>query len=156
MVVGDLFSQVCHSFSQLQRNYAHIFAGNVQVTPVYLGAPGDVAIPIVVSDEVKKSWKAWATACQKSGTPAIVQLNHPGRQSPPGAGTKSFRAKNLAPSAVKMDFGPSYLDRAISTVGFGTPKAMNSQEIDEAVGLWVHGAKLAEEAGFKGVEIHGA
>jgi 2,4-dienoyl-CoA reductase-like NADH-dependent reductase (Old Yellow Enzyme family) len=38
----------------------------------------------------------------------------------------------------------------------GTPKAMTIEEIDQVVGDWVRGAKVAKEAGFAGCQLHGA
>src|ERR1700749_2907646 len=77
----------------LQSFNANSEPGNVQVTDVYLGSPNDIAISSKASDRssqaVQLAWKSWATACQRQGTPAIVQLCHPGRQSPAGAGNRS-------------------------------------------------------------------
>ena len=133
-------------------------SGNVQVSNLYLGITGDVAIPSASSNspKTKEAWKAWASASQKNGTPAVVQLNHPGRQSPAGAGSRGFWTKNIAPSAVKLVFGPGWIERMIAAVGFGTPRAMVPAEIEGVINMFVDGAKVSEEAGFKGVQIHAA
>jgi len=132
-------------------------AGNVQVSNLYLGVPGDVAILAPSkSPNTKDAWKAWATASQKNGTPTLVQLNHPGRQSPLGSGSRSPWAKNIAPSAVKLVFGPRWIDKVMAAVAFGTPRAMTSVEIEGVINMFVDGAKISEEAGFKGVELHAA
>jgi len=102
------------------------------------------------------AWTSWAEACNSGSTPAIVQINHPGRQSPLGAGTRGYCEKSLAPSAVKMNFGDGIVPRVISTLVFGTPREMNISEIKEAINGFVSTAKLAASAGFAGVEIHAA
>lgn len=138
-------------------------SGNVQVSDVYLGAPNDVAISSKVSDQsskaVQEAWKRWATTCQQHGTPTVVQLCHPGRQSPLGAGNRTFFTKTIAPSAVKMVFGPSFIERLAVSWVFGTPREMTIEEISGeggVVGQFVAAAKQSFEAGFKGVELHGA
>lgn len=101
-------------------------------------------------------WTAWATAAQASGTPTIVQLNHPGRQSHPFSGTRSFFSKNIAPSALPLEFPGSCVDRLAGKIILGTPKAMTVAEIDTLVDQFTLAAKLSKAAGFKGVQIHAA
>jgi 2,4-dienoyl-CoA reductase-like NADH-dependent reductase (Old Yellow Enzyme family) len=98
--------------------------GNVQVFQMYLGSLQDVAIPVPTENtpELQKTWRNWATAIQSGGTPALLQLCHPGRQSPPGAGKRSFLTKNLAPSAVALNMGSSFIARIATCVMFGTPR----------------------------------
>jgi 2,4-dienoyl-CoA reductase-like NADH-dependent reductase (Old Yellow Enzyme family) len=132
--------------------------GNVQVDTKYLGEATDIAVSGVAEDQAKTlaAWKTWSAACQKNGTPTVVQLNHPGRQSPIFAGTKGFLEKNLAPSAVPLDFGPSLISRAIRSLVFGTPKEMTVDDIQNVITQFGNSAKLAAESGFRGVEIHAA
>ncbi len=122
-----------------------------------------MAISSKVSDQsseaVQKAWKSWAAACQQQGTPTIVQLCHPGRQSPLGAGNRSFFTKTIAPSAVKMVFGPSLIERLAVAWVFGTPREMTVEEISGEGGVvdqFVAAAKQSFDAGFKGVELPGA
>ena len=102
------------------------------------------------------AWKAWAHACTSEGTPAIVQINHPGRQSPIGAGNRSLLAQNIAPSAIPMNFGPGVLPCLLNSVIFGTPKEMTVPDIQDVVERFAESARLSAEAGFSGVQIHAA
>ncbi|KAF4625672.1 hypothetical protein G7Y89_g12493 [Cudoniella acicularis] len=138
------------------REWAEGGWGNVMVSQIYLGGPADVQIPTKPSERLQEIWKAWAETCQRQGTPTLVQLCHPGRQSPPGAGQRSFFSKTIAPSAVKLDFGHGLLTRAMALVLFGTPREMTLSDINEAIEQFVAGAKQSHVAGFKGVELHGA
>lgn len=132
-------------------------AGNVQVSNFYLGAPTDISIPSPSTFPVtKEAWRNWASASQENGTPTLVQLNHPGRQSPYGAGPRSLWTKNIAPSAVKLNFGPRWIDKLIVALGYGTPRAMTAIEVEDVVSQFTEGAKMSEEAGFKGVQLHAA
>jgi len=93
---------------------------------------------------------------QCDGTPGIVQLNHPGRQSPLGSGTKGFFEKNIAPSAVGMNVGDAFIARAAAAILFGTPRAMTEAEISHVVERFAATAKFLCDVGFKGIEIHAA
>lgn len=111
------------------------------------------------SPETKEAWKTWAATCQRSGTPTIVQLCHPGRQSPAGISNRSFFAKTVAPSPVALNFGPSILERLVTSLLFGTPHEMTVEEISGEGGVvdqFVEAARQSFEAGFKGIELHGA
>lgn len=140
-----------------------VMTGNVQVSEAYLGSPGDVAIPSTASADplpaVQKIWKEWADTTQAFGTAGIVQLCHPGRQSPAGAGKRGFFEKALAPSAVPLNLGSNLIAKAAASLIFGTPKSMTVEDIvglEGAIQQFVAAAKQSYEAGFKGIELHGA
>jgi 2,4-dienoyl-CoA reductase-like NADH-dependent reductase (Old Yellow Enzyme family) len=133
-------------------------SGNVQVDVKYLGEMRDTAVSDVAGGRAKTmtAWKKWSAACQKNGTPTIVQLNHPGRQSPIFAGSKSLFEKNIAPSAIPLDFGPSLISRGIRSLVFGSPREMTADDINRVIDQFGNSAQLAADSGFKGVEIHAA
>ncbi|TKA50510.1 hypothetical protein B0A55_11920, partial [Friedmanniomyces simplex] len=101
-------------------------------------------------------WKEWARIAQKEGTPCIVQLAHPGRMSPAGAGIRPKEMRALCPSEVPVQLGDTWLDKLALEKVLGTPKAMTVEDIDEVVGMFVRGAVVAREAGFAGCQLHGA
>lgn len=107
-------------------------------------------------EKILEAYKAYAGICRRNGTPAIMQINHPGRQSPLGAGKKSYMAKNIAPSAVQLHMGDDIISKIITTVVFGTPKEMSVADIEDVVQRFAKTARIAAEAGFDGVEIHAA
>ncbi|KAI0127398.1 NADH:flavin oxidoreductase/NADH oxidase [Xylariales sp. AK1849] len=134
-----------------------IITGNVEVDMRYLGGPSDNAFNDSVSyEKMLEAWKAWAMACSRYDTPTIVQINHPGRQSPLGAGKRGFFEKSLAPSAVPIYFGDGLIPRILSSVVFGTPREMTAEDIQHVVGRFADTARLSADAGFAGVEIHAA
>jgi 2,4-dienoyl-CoA reductase-like NADH-dependent reductase (Old Yellow Enzyme family) len=134
-----------------------IILGNVQVTEICLGSSGNVAITGSRANTVaiQTAWRNWAIATQEEGIPALVQLCHPGRQSPIGAGTRSLVAKNIAPSPVAMNIESGCLARVTTNVMFGTPREMTHAEVIEMIQQFIDGARHAYLAGFKGVELHG-
>lgn len=138
-----------------QGGWGMILTGNVQVNTTHLGGPADTAVNAHVPESrLLETWRAWAQAC--GSTPAVMQLNHPGRQSPYGAGTRGFFEKTVAPSAVPLRLGDGVLPSLVSRLVFGTPREMTVGEIRDTVAEFARAAALAAEAGFAGVEVHAA
>lgn len=133
------------------------------VSDTHMGNARDVAISsdasVQASKELQETWKNWADTSQRHGTPTVVQLCHPGRQSPVGAGSRGFFEKTIAPSAIKLDFGPRIIDKLAVSIAFGTPREMTVDEISGDGGLvdqFVGAAKQCFDSGFKGVQLHAA
>lgn len=114
--------------------------GNVMVCQDALGEPGNVVIDHGVSTA---GLSAWAAAAKVHQGHCYVQLNHPGRQAP-----AMLNPETIAPSAVPFE-GPLRKN-------FRTPRAMTTADIERVVHAFAHAAKTCEEAGFDGVQIHGA
>ncbi|KAM3426706.1 hypothetical protein NHJ13734_009305 [Beauveria thailandica] len=136
-------------------NWGMILTGNVHVDAAYLATPDDNAVSDGISrHRLVSAWAAWAAAANERGTPAIMQINHPGRQSTLGSGTRSYLAKTIGPSAVPVNLGSGIIARASSALVFGTPRAMSEEDIDNVVERFATAATLAHEAGFAGVQVH--
>jgi 2,4-dienoyl-CoA reductase-like NADH-dependent reductase (Old Yellow Enzyme family) len=73
----------------------------------HCGGPGDLVVETEPKDRPVNAWKRYAKACKAaSGTcsPALVQINHPGRQSPVVSRNKrGFWEKTIAPSAIALN-----------------------------------------------------
>lgn len=137
--------------------YGLIITGQVQIDGRFLSVQGDVVVHGRSLHEPHFSkWKEWARVAQENGTPCIVQLAHPGRMSPAGAGERPPDMRTLCPSEVPVKLGVGWLDKVALDAMLGTPKAMSLQEIDAVVAGWTRGAIVAREAGFAGCQIHGA
>jgi 2,4-dienoyl-CoA reductase-like NADH-dependent reductase (Old Yellow Enzyme family) len=85
----------------------------------------------------------WAKAGTKNGTHLWMQLNHPGKQSP-----RTLSKKPVAPSALPLSGNLKKF--------FNEPRALSVEEIQELITRFGNGAKVAQMAGFTGVQIHGA
>ncbi|KAJ5791306.1 uncharacterized protein N7518_008317 [Penicillium psychrosexuale] len=138
-----------------------ILTGNVQVDVNHMGSPFDPALHSEYKDSETNSslvaqWKKYADTCQKHGTPAIVQICHPGRQSFRLAGHRGIFAQTLAPSAVPMKVGESYFEKLIGCLVWTQPKEMTTQDIERVIRQFVDTARLMADAGFSGIELHGA
>ena len=113
---------------------------------------GYARIPGVYSLAQVEGWKLVTKAVHDKGGKIFLQLMHTGRIShslnmEPGAEIQ-------APSAVAAS-GEIYTDQS-GMVTQPIPKAMSHDEIKKTVIEYVHAAKNAIEAGFDGVELHGA
>lgn len=113
---------------------------------------GYARIPGIFNEEQTQGWKKVTSAVHESGSKIVVQLMHSGRIShqlnlPEGA-------KILAPSAVKPD-GQMWTDSQ-QMQDFPVPNAMTAEELELSKNEYVNAAKNAMEAGFDGVELHGA
>lgn len=123
---------------------------------MYLGDARDVTINPAQEAEILEKWKIWAESCTSSGTPTVMQINHPGRQSPLGAGSRGLCGQNIAPSAIPLDLGSGFVARFASSYIFGKPREMTLEDIEQVVKQFVDCSRLALKAGFQGVEIHAA
>ena len=138
-----------------------IITGQVQVDPRFLSVPGDVCShPKSLDEPHISAWKEWARQSKAAGgapsSASIVQLAHPGRMSPAGAGNRPSDMQTLYPSAVPVRLGETWLDRFAKGKLLGVPKAMSVEEIDDVVSMFVYAAKVSKVAGFDGVQLHGA
>ena len=97
---------------------------------------------VVVEDEKYLSdLTRWATACQKNGSHLWMQINHPGRQAP------KFNKEVVSASNVILP---------IMKGMFKEPRPLEEAEIWEIIEGFGRTALIAQKAGFKGVQIHGA
>lgn len=122
-----------------------------------MSVAGDVVVrKESLEPQTLKLWKEWATIAQAHGTPCIVQLAHPGRMSPKGAGIRPDDMPSICPSSVPVELGERWIDKKAVELALGTPREATLEDIDEAVEAFVVGAQVAQAAGFAGVQIHAA
>lgn len=109
-------------------------------------------IPGLFNNEHVKGWKIVTDAVHSKGGRIFVQLMHTGRVSHPLNLPEG--AKVLAPSAIAVK-GEIWTDQK-QMQPYPVPEAMSYEDIQNAIDEYVNSAKLAVEAGFDGVELHGA
>ena len=113
--------------------------GNVMVAESGKGSINDV---VISDDRSLEMLKKWAKAGTQNDTLLIMQINHAGKQSP-----AVVNKTPLAPSAVPL----------VGMDGFiNLPRELSADEINELIHQFVQTAKIAEQAGFSGVQIHAA
>lgn len=113
---------------------------------------GYARIPGLFAQEQVAGWKGITTAVHQNGGHIFVQLMHAGRVFHPlnlPAG-----AEGIAPSAVAAG-GQMWTDQE-QLQPHPTPRALTTEELYQVRDECVQSARLAIEAGFDGVELHGA
>ncbi len=113
---------------------------------------GYARIPGIYSKEQVAGWKKITSSVHKGGGEIFVQLMHTGRISHPLNMPEG--AQIIAPSAVKPA-GQMWTDEQ-KMQDFPIPKEMTAEDIVITKLEYVEAAKNAIEAGFDGVELHGA
>jgi N-ethylmaleimide reductase len=109
-------------------------------------------IPGLFNREQVAGWKRVTDAVHEKGGHTFVQLMHTGRIFHPlnlPAG-----AEGVAPSAVPAA-GDMWTDQK-QLQPHPTPRALRTEELSRVRDEFVQSARLAIEAGFDGVELHGA
>jgi 2,4-dienoyl-CoA reductase-like NADH-dependent reductase (Old Yellow Enzyme family) len=118
-----------------------ILTGNVMVDGRAVTGPGGV---VLEDDRHLDKFKRWASIGRSKGAQFWLQINHPGRQMQANLGQETW-----APSAVPLDLGKL-------SKRFAVPRMMTTDLIAEVIGRFATSARLGEQAGFTGVEIHAA
>lgn len=132
----------------------HAITGNVCVASDHLGTPGDLRLPVEITDLTLQPWRILAQNMTMNKAVGIMQLVHTGRQSARCAGRLPF-SRPLAPSSVRVSTNPnSIIGKLAEKAVFQEPKAMTTDDIDHVIQLFVKGARLAYESGIHGVQIH--
>jgi 2,4-dienoyl-CoA reductase-like NADH-dependent reductase (Old Yellow Enzyme family) len=118
-----------------------LITGNVMIHAEALTGPGGVVL-----DERAPldPFRRWADAAKADGAAVWMQISHPGRQV-----RADMPGVVWAPSAVGVQLGKH-------SKRFGKPVAMTDAQISATVERFATTARLAEQAGFDGVEVHAA
>lgn len=109
------------------------------------GAPG------IYTEEMVKGWRGVTDAVHRKGGKIVLQLWHMGRLSHPAFQKGSTLP--VAPSAIQP---AGYTRDASGKKDYVVPRALDADELPGIVADYVAATKRAMDAGFDGVEIHGA
>ena len=118
-----------------------ILSGNVMVDPAALTGPGGV---VLQKGSDLAPFRTWAGIGKAGGAQFWLQISHPGRQL-----YKSMGETAVSPSGVELNLGK------FSSL-FAPVRALEVAEIEAIITRFADTAEAAEEAGFDGVQIHGA
>jgi 2,4-dienoyl-CoA reductase-like NADH-dependent reductase (Old Yellow Enzyme family) len=119
-------------------------------TPVDPLGVGYAQVPGIWSKEQTEAWKPITKAVHNAGGRIFAQIWHVGRISDP---VFLNGQTPVAPSAIAAAGHVSHLRPERP---FVTPRALTLEEVKGVVEAFRRGAQNAQEAGFDGVEIHGA
>lgn len=121
-----------------------------EATPVSRDGVGWLGAPGVYTDRHVEGWRRVTDAVHRAGGRIFLQLWHMGRVSHPDF---LDGALPVGPSAVAAK-GETHTPKGKQP--YVTPRALALEEIPRIVRAYGDGARRAKDAGFDGVEIHGA
>jgi len=119
-----------------------------QVSPEGVGYP---ATPGIHSEEQVTGWRKVTDAVHSEGGHIFIQLWYCGRISHPSLLPDG--QQTVSASAIKPD------GEAVTYEGmqpYEAPRALTAEEIPGIVAQYRHAAVMAKQAGFDGIEVHGA
>ncbi len=130
-----------------------------------LGCRAYLSQPGIANKKHVKAWKKVTKAVHDHGATAILQIMHGGRVSDPRVlGGKAPVSASATQSGGWTLYTDNDYERGIRNiknkawpkVTFGRARALTGREIEKVAQGFADGAARAVEAGFDGVEIHGA
>ena len=144
---GNVAVEIMATYYSQRASAGLIISEGSQVSPQgvgYLNTPG------IHSKDQVEGWKQVTKAVHDRGGTIFLQLWHVGRVSHP-----DFHEGNLpvAPSPINPEteaYTPLGLKKTV------VPRELSTSEVRGVVQDFVRGAENAREAGFDGVEVHGA
>ena len=122
-----------------------------EATQVSRGAQGYLDTPGIYTPDQVTGWRAVADAVNAKGGRIVVQLWHVGRISHSSLLPEGVQP--VAPSAIRANAKTFTADGFVDVSG---PRALALEEIPGVVDEFRTAARNAIDAGFDGVEIHGA
>ncbi|MCD1592039.1 NADH:flavin oxidoreductase/NADH oxidase family protein [Qipengyuania citrea] len=119
-----------------------LLSGNIIVDADHLERPGNVVIECEPDADMQARLARWAQAATRQGNHFWAQISHGGRQTQ--------KVVNPHPK--------SSSDVALALPGgqFGKPTPLTTAEIADLVARWAIAARACKDAGFTGVQVHGA
>lgn len=143
--LGTMDNRVTPALVRLYERWAKggtglLMTGNIMIDRRALGEPGNV---VIEDDRDLALLRAMAEGVTRHGAKLWAQINHPGKQSP-----KGLNRENVSPSAIP--FGKQM------QAFFATPRALTEVEILDIIARFGRAAGIVKQAGFHGVQIHGA
>ncbi|WP_158974965.1 NADH:flavin oxidoreductase/NADH oxidase family protein [Cellulophaga sp. L1A9] len=119
-----------------------LITGNIMIDSNAIGEPRNV---VVENRKNLKILKEWAQTVKGTNTHLWAQINHPGRQA-----MELINSHLKAPSAIPLKTGGR--KNATKKV----PEVLSEKEILEIIEAFGNTALILKEAGFSGIQIHGA
>jgi 2,4-dienoyl-CoA reductase-like NADH-dependent reductase (Old Yellow Enzyme family) len=129
--------------AQLYKTWAEggtglLMTGNVMIDRRYLERPGNV---IIDDNGGEAALAEWAKSGTSAGNHLWMQISHPGRQC-----ARVVTNQPVSPSDIQLHL-----------VGnFAKPRPLEAEEIPQIIQRYAEVAWTAKQAGFSGVQIHGA
>jgi len=119
-----------------------LITGNIMIDSNAIGEPRNV---VVENRDNFGILEQWAASVKGTDTQLWAQINHPGRQA-----MEQINSTLKAPSAVPLKIGGR------KNASAKIPEALSEKEILDIIDAYAHTSLILKEAGFSGVQMHGA
>lgn len=123
-----------------------------EATPVSWQGHGHPCVPGIHTPQQVAGWRRVVDAVHARGGVIFMQLWHTGRVS--HSSHQPDGAAPVGPSAIAAQ--GTTIDAKWQPVPYEVPRALRTDEIGPLVATWRQAALNAMDAGFDGVEVHGA
>lgn len=143
-VANDLMAEYYY-----QRSTASLLI--TEATVISKQGIGWIDSPGIYTGEMVEGWQKVTGKIKPTGTPIFLQLWHCGRAS-----HSDFHGGELPVSASAVKLNGDDIQTPLGKKPHETPRAISSSEIKAIVNDYRKAAMNAKEAGFSGVEVHGA
>lgn len=126
--------------------FGTILTGNTMVEFDQLEAAGNPIIPRGEAPEGPRfeAFKEQAIAAKAHGSLCLLQLSHPGRQTPDLLNSNPISASDIQ------------LEGTVMGMTFAKPHPASEEEIKNVIEGFAHAADYSAKAGYDGIELHGA
>lgn len=147
--LSDEYGRATEGHNRLYRAWSEggtglLITGNVQIDRRYPERPGNVCIDGPQSGDALRRLAEMASAAQSApGCRCWAQLGHAGRQCDP-----TVNLDAVGPSGAEW-WSPAKM-------GTVRPRQLTLHEVADVRERFVHAAKVCEQAGFAGVQLHSA
>ena len=145
---GDVPSDLAVTYYTQRATAGLIISEATQISAQGKGYP---KTPGIFTDAQIAGWKKVTASVHAAGGRIFLQLWHVGRISHPSM--QAHGELPVGPSAIKPN-GKIYTETGEQE--FVTPRALETSELPGIVQQYREGAQNAKDAGFDGVEVHGA
>ena len=145
---GDVVAALTAEYYAQRASAGLIITEATQVCPE---GKGYVATPGLYSPAQGEGWRQVGEAVHAAGGRIYAQLWHVGRIS-----HTSFQPDGAAPVAPSAITAPGQTFTAQGPAPFSAPRALETEEIAGVVAQFAHGARVAKDVGFDGIELHAA
>ncbi|KAE9548023.1 hypothetical protein FO519_008763 [Halicephalobus sp. NKZ332] len=127
--------------------YGVVITGNVMTDQFHLEGPGNTIIQKELDSPERKSiWSEIASRAKAQGNLILAQLGNAGRQTPNDVNPRPFSSSTVPVS-----------EKNFVLKEFGKPIELTTEQVKtEVIDKFTYAAKYLYEAGFDGIELHGA
>lgn len=144
---GNIPTQLMAEYYAQRASAGLIITECTMISPL---SQGYMNVPGIYNNEQVEGWKLVTDAVHAQGGKIFLQIWHSGRVA---HSALLNGEKPIAPSAIAAT---GQLHTPIGKVDIETPRALETSEISEIIAQFRQAAVNAQQAGFDGIELHGA